>query len=178
MIKIRKLGLLASTSASVVLLVVACSSSETGTGTGTGTDSGTTGDGAAANTDGGGGGTDSGGGGETDKCALAPGKYTSHYTSATGTTTCPKPPDSSFTISASDGGTTDAGSACTSTTDTATCTVTTECTFTTSGYTTKSKTVIKNSNGAVTGSQTSKTSKDADGSVLSDCTYEFTWTKE
>jgi hypothetical protein len=177
--KIRNLGLLAAISVSVVFVVVACSSTE-GDGT-SGADSGTTGEGGSDGGDGSDGsdGSVADGGVDgavaPDKCAVASGQYTSHYTSATGTTSCQKPPDSSFTIDPNDSG--DAGPSCTVTKDAATCTTTAECSITsTSGNTTKSKSVIKNVAGAVTGTQTLKTTK-SDGSVLVDCTYEFTWTK-
>jgi hypothetical protein len=88
------------------------------------------------------------------------------------------PPDTTITINPSDGGTTDAGAGCTETEDTSTCTFTTDCTFDNAGYTTKVHLTTKNSSGTITGSESSKTTNDADGGVLSNCAYDFTYTKQ
>jgi hypothetical protein len=91
------------------------------------------------------------------------------------------PPDATFTISPSDGGTGgDAGTNpdCTVKTDPTACTVTTDCTIKQSGFTTVTHAVLTTLNGMVSGTQSSKTTKDSDGSVLSDCSLSYTWTKQ
>jgi hypothetical protein len=62
--------------------------------------------------------------------------------------------------------------------DTGTCTTTTDCTTKQSGYTSVTHAVTKVNNGAVSGTTSSKMTRDSDGQVLSDCTLDFTWTKQ
>ena len=170
-------------------VTVACSSSSTTTNGngGGGDDASSSGDDGATGYDGAsGGGDDSGGGGGGDagggggSCKLQDGTYKTHYT-GDGGVACPVPQDQTFTIpSDAGGGTFDAGNACTTTTDTSTCTITTSCEIHAAGYTTTTKNtfVIASSGTSGMGTFTSKTVQDASGTTLSSCSYEYTTTKQ
>ena len=169
-------------------IVIACSGSATSTnGDGgidgvPGTSGGTSGGGTSGGTSGTSGGTSgtSGGSGTSGNppasCALTPGTYKSHYTKAAGSLpACTDIPDQTFEVKASDGGTPQPSPGCTSTTDDATCTFTTVCTIKNAGYTTNTNSHFS-TKPPIGGSQSSKTTKDATGSVISDCSYDFTYT--
>jgi hypothetical protein len=188
---INRLSVAAGSALAMVALVVACSSSSSsGTGSSSGTSgtsgasgtsssSGTSGTSSSSGTSGTSSSSGSSGG---TQCTIAPGTYTIHYTgAATNGPTCTALPDQTITVSPSDGGAaSDAGTpaGCTIANDTATCTTTVDCTTDTNGFSTvtHSKTTLTGT--SVTGSSSNKTTQDADGGVLSDCGYDFTWTKQ
>lgn len=147
-----------------------CSDSDSKNGAGSSSSSGSSGGSSGS----------SGSSGTTDQCKIAPGTYTIHYTKTGGLASCQEIPDQTFTMKETDGGTADAGTNpnCTSTTDTASCTTTTDCTFKQQGYTTTSKNTFTSKNGSVSGTSSTKTVKDSDGSVVYDCSYSQTWTKQ
>lgn len=112
-------------------------------------------------------------------CALPPGFYHVTYTPKVASTSCTATSTDVEFKAATDGGA-DAGLSpnCTSSLDEATCTNTTDCIFKNSGYTTTSHTIFTVNGAGATGSNTNKTTKDADGSVLSDCTENLVYTKK
>ena len=118
--------------------------------------------------------------GNLAKACNISGTYKVHQTPQAGAAaTCGAVADSTVTLNSSG----DAGAAtpgCTNTQDTSTCTASTTCKIATSGFTTNVSATVKfaadGSSGS--GSISSKTTKDADGSVLSDCTYDITYTRQ
>jgi hypothetical protein len=110
---------------------------------------------------------------------IPPGSYTVHYTlGAASLPACQPIADQTITIQPPDGGATAQPPAgCTYKSDAIACTFVSDCTFATNGFTTTSKTTF--AYGAViSGTSASKVVKDSDGSVISNCTYEFTYTKK
>jgi hypothetical protein len=184
--KVRTFGIAAGSIVAMCGLVIACSDdSSTGStsGSSSGGSSGTTSSGGSSGTSSSGGssGTASSSGGSsgstTNQCELAPGTYTVKTTRKSGDAVkCPEPAPYDLEIKASDGGAADAGSDCTIKTDTTTCVTTTDCTTKTAGYTTTTKGTFNSKD--LTGTTASKTVKDSDMSVLSECEYTYTWTKK
>ena len=175
---VRHLGIFVASTLATAGVLLACSSdsSSSSSSSSGGSSSGSSGSSGSTS-------SSSGSSGSTDKCALPDGQYKVHYTKKAGSgASCPDLPDQTVTVDStkkSDAGAGDGGTnGCTTKTDEANCSVTVDCTTKTSGFTTVSNTQTKISNGSLTGSQTSKTTNDADGSVLSDCGYDFTWTKQ
>jgi len=111
------------------------------------------------------------------------GTYKIHYTVKAGSgATCTAIPDQTLDLTPKDAGSAgDAGtSSCNPTTDTATCTATYSCTTKTGGFTSVSSgsTTFAKDGSTGTGTSSSKTTKDSDGSVLSDCSYDITYTRQ
>jgi hypothetical protein len=120
-------------------------------------------------------------GSSEDRCDIALGTYKTHYTvKGDAGPTCQAPPDGTTTVTRpGDGGTLPPDPDCTTTTNASTCTTTTACTIKSGGYTTVGQSTITTGNGnAASGTQSTKTTKDSDGSVLVDCTLDITWTKQ
>lgn len=171
---------------SVCGLIVACSDDNTtgtsaptspsgnGTGTGNGDGSGNgTGNGTGS---GSGNGSGNGNGSNADDCTLSPGTYTMTYTKTGGSEACKDLAPSTFEVKANaDGGTSTPtpSPGCEIKSDPDTCSYETNCEIKTSGYTTTSQTKTSTKDDVMKGSQTSKTVKDEDGSVLNDCSYDF-----
>ena len=108
------------------------------------------------------------------------GTYKVHETVHAGSDpTCTAPADSTITMSTSG----DAGAAqpgCTTTQDLSACSSTSTCKIAAAGFTTNVSVNIKFASDGSTGSGsvTSKTTKDADGSTLSNCSYDITYTRQ
>jgi hypothetical protein len=186
---INRLSVAAGSAFAMVALVVACSSSSSsGTGSSSGTSGASSSGTSGASSSGSSGASSSGSSGASSsgssgggQCSIAPGTYKIHYTGAAANgATCPAIPDQTITVSPSDGGASDAGNpaGCTISNDAATCTTTVDCTTDTNGFSTVSHSKTTISGTTVTGSSSNKTTQDADGGVLSDCAYDFTWTKQ
>ncbi|MDB4994911.1 MAG: hypothetical protein JWM74_2343 [Myxococcaceae bacterium] len=188
------LRLVASASASVALLIVACSSAEDPNAPGEDLDAGTSSDGSgdAVRADSSGDTSSSVDSGAVDggACPFQEGNYNLHYVSATTTTgpasSCQKAADKVVPLSAPsndagagvplDGG--DSGQGCNYLVEVATCTNTADCTIPDATETLHLKTILKNNlNGVISGTQIAKRMKNSDGSLVFDCTYEFTYTK-
>ena len=111
------------------------------------------------------------------------GTYKIHYAVSAGSgATCTAIPDQPLDLPPKDAGSAgDAGtSSCNPTTDTSACSVSYDCTTKAAGYTTTStgSTTFAKDGSSGTGTSHSKTVKDADGSVLSDCGYDITYTRQ
>jgi hypothetical protein len=112
------------------------------------------------------------------------GMYKVHYSLKAGDAgACPTPADLTIDLTPKDAGSTggDAGaSPCTTSTDTSTCTATASCVTDVAGYksTTSSSTTFASDGSSGTGTSSSKTVKDSDGSVLSDCSFDITYTRQ
>jgi hypothetical protein len=113
-------------------------------------------------------------------CSLAAGTYTEHATAEAGGTNCPPVPDQMVTISPNeDAGSVppaDAGSACATVTNYSSCTSTTSCSSTAGGYTTQFSISVSFNGTSGSGKEQIKTT-DANGNVLSQCTYDLSATK-
>lgn len=180
--KVRHFGIAAGSIVAMCGLVVACSddstsSSSSGSSSG-GSSSGSTSSSSSSSSSGSTSSSSSSSSGGANACELAPGTYTIKTTRTAGDPAkCPEATND-IEIKPTDGGTSDvdAGSACKVTVDEANCSSVIECTYSTSGFTTTTKNTF--STKTLTGSSSSKTVKDSDGSVLSECSYDVTWTKK
>ena len=169
-------------------LLVACSDDNTGTTGGTSSGASSSSGSSGSSGSNGSSGDNGSSGGAADKCEIPPGKYTVKYTTKPGGTgpagqPCQDLPESEIEVkedSDADGGsgTPEPQEGCTVDTNEAECTVSVNCENTNSGFTTTTQFVTTTKDGAVKGSTSSKTVKDDDGSVVSDCSYEFEWTKK
>ena len=111
------------------------------------------------------------------------GTYKIHYAVGAGSgAMCTAIPDQTLDLTPKDSGTTgDAGtSSCNPTTNTSTCSMSYDCTTSTSGFTTTSSgsTTFAKDGSSGTGTTHTKTVQDSDGTVLSDCTYDITYTRQ
>lgn len=179
--KVRHFGIAAGSIVAMCGLVMACSDDSTSSSSSGGSSSG----GASSSSSGGSSSgstssSSSSSSGGASQCELAPGKYTVKNTRTAGDPTkCPEPPAQTIEIKETDGGSNnnaDAGSDCKVTIDEAACSSVIECTFSQSGFTTTSRTTFSTKD--LKGTQSSKTVQDSDGTVLSDCSYDVTWTKQ
>lgn len=179
--KVRHFGIAAGSVVAMCGLVMACSddsttsSSSSSGGSSSGSTSSSSSGGSSSGSTSSSSSSSSGG---ASACEIAPGTYTAKYTETSGNAGCTAIPDQTFEIKASDGGTSnaDAGSACQVTLDEANCSSVIECKYSQSGFTTTTKTTF--STKTLTGTQASKTVKDSDQSVLSNCSYDVAWTKK
>jgi hypothetical protein len=120
-----------------------------------------------------------------EACGLMAGaKYKAHFVVAAGSApNCKAPDDQDETFpggsdAGSDAGSSgaDAGGSCTTTQNG--CTFDTNCTFDIGGYSSVTSGTLTVSGSGITGTSHAKSIKDSDGTVLIDCTYDITWTKE
>jgi hypothetical protein len=122
-------------------------------------------------------------GGNIQSACNITGTYKIHYAVSAGSgATCTAIPDQTLDLTPKDAGSAgDAGtSACTPTTNAATCSMTYSCTTKAGGFTTTSSgsTTFAKDGSSGTGTSHSKMVNDADGSVLSDCGYDITYTRQ
>jgi hypothetical protein len=180
--KVRHFGIAAGSIVAMCGLVVACSDDSTSSTSSSGSSSGGSSSGSTSSSSSGGSSSgstsSSSSSGGANACEIAPGTYTVKSTRTAGDPAkCPEA-SNDIEIKETDGGKSDvdAGSACKVTVDEANCSSVIECTYSTSGFTTTTKSTF--STKTLTGSNSSKTVKDSDGSVLSECSYDVSWTKK
>jgi hypothetical protein len=111
-------------------------------------------------------------------CQWIPGMYSVHYEVLGGTTQCSPIQDTTISITSAtaDGGT--ANPNCTLLVDDANCSSMTDCTTDTNGYTTKQYIAMYDlGHPVVSGTMSYQTTRDSDGTVISDCAYSIKYTK-